>query len=658
MKPYQSFSIFLVISLLVMPSVYAFQIPGTDIDIGADDVKVGLFGAAVGAAVIFLAPVTVSAAAVAGAAVVGGVVASYAYRTLIKEPGEQSAGIITDGKNVTKRELVNDTDVKNTLANLQEDVEAAASEDILALRQQLRSSMVSYDFDSEGSLADIRISIKGPDEIYGFSAFPFSVNIYAPCPEDPSENKVHIRKVSVYIKDVETGQRWWRQSWSGDEILRNNDHTWSFVIKAPDPHYGTARSMISGTANKETLEELLKAEVPKYEIHVEIDGYRENWIWKTIDGDEVIYHEGNYNINAELVSLSAWLHENSGIYEIDGMEGSLPVKFADVRKYSAYKMKANGAASNFVVRAWATPVHIYDSTADYKFCFIANPDYFDPLEPVISDDISIITFRKLHDGSSVITSRVTDSFGELEDINTVATSMQYRSDNNTVSFDTYFVMYGIVETDDEDLPIWLVAKPSITVLSNREVVLADERVEEIANILDKEEITEEDIERIKQTAALMKSGLEGKKQAAIDLKNKCANNNAAKKYAEKSIDYYTKAISALDKLQSTDDPGQIATQLKLSKNYEMIGDYYADAAEKALYGQMEQAEISARNAQKLEEATKQYEPSLWFNAGSAIGDAWQSFKEGFGIGAFPDWVLILVVVVIIIGIAIIVLKIL
>lgn len=654
MKPYQSFSIFSIILLLLMPNAYAFELFGHEVNVDTGDVASLAVGAAVAGAAIVLAPV------VAGVVIGGGIAANYIYRELTGKNSNDGA-VVTDGNVPTTGELVNDTDITSTLVNLQSNAEEEASKDILALRQQLQSSMVSYDIETSGSLADIRVGIKGSDKIYGFSGFPLSVNIYAPCAVDPSENKVHIQEVTAYVKDTVTGQIWWKQTWTGDQILRNNDYTWNFLLKTPDPYYGKAKSIIDNIANKETLEELLKAEVNKFEVHVEINGYREVWAWKTVtheDGTttEVLVHVRDDQISADITSLSAWLHESSGMYEIDGAEGSLPAKFADVRDYTAYKIIANGAVSNLIARAWATPVHIFDSTADYKLCFLANPDYFGLLQPTITDDVAVITFRTQYDGSSAISSQVKDSFGDLGTINTIATSLNYKTVENTVAFDTYVLMYATVKSGDRELPIWLIAKPAITVLSNKEVVFSDEKVTEIASILQKDEITEQDIEQIKQIATTMKAELEKKKQTATDLKAKCANNDVAEKYAEKSIDYYGKAIRALDELQSTNNAEQIATQLKLAKNYEMIADYYADATEKALYGQIEQAEIDVENAQKLEEVTKQYEPSVWFSAGSWLGDSWQSFKEGFGIGTVPDWVLILVVVILIVGGAVIVLK--
>ena len=599
------------------------------------------------------------------AAAVGGAAIAYGYHTMIKKPAKKSEGVASDGKKPTKRELINDTDITSELANLRSEVEGEASKDILALRQQLRSSLSSYDISSSGSLADIRVGVKGSDKIYGFSAFPVSVNVYAPCPSDPEKNKVHIQRVTVYVKDTTTGNTWWKQTWTGDKILRNSDYTWDFILKTPDPYYGKVKSIINNNnVDKKTLEELLNSDVNKFEVCIEVRGYREVWIWKRIereDGtvDRVLHHERDDPVNVDITSLSAWMHITTGKYKIDGTEGSLPLKFADKREYTAYKMISNGAVSNLITRTWATPVHTFDSSADYKFVFLANPDYFDPLEPVISDDVKIVTLRTQHDGSCAVACQLTDNFGDLGSINSMASSMNYKtSGGNAVSFDTYVVLYATVESEYKDFPIWIVAKPSITVLSNKEVIFSDERVSEIASILEKEKITEKDIKRIRETSEVMKSGFEDKKQSANALKAKCGNNNEAKKYAEKSIEYYNKAVRALDNLHSTGDPEQIAILLKQAKNYEMIADYYADASEKALYGQIDQAKISVGNAQKIEKVTKQYEPSIWFGAGSALGDVWQSFKEGFGIGAFPDWALILVAVVIVLGIAVIVLKIL
>lgn len=661
MRSHQLFALFTIFLLLFLPSAYAFQIPGTNIEIGWDDVAVFAGAAAVTAAILITAPVSVPAAAIAAAAIAVGAAATYGYRAVIKEPMEKSKGVTTDGEAPTREELREDEDIKRAFGDFQSEAEEAAAKDLMRIKQQLQSSLVSYDFSHEGSVGDLRVTIKGPDKIYGFSAFPIVVNIYAPCEVDPEENKVHINKVTAYVRDSETGQKWWVQTWTGDQILRNSDHTWYFILKAPDPYYGMAKSAAKGSASRDTLEKLLNAEVGKYEVCVEIKGYREIWAWKEyVDENGTVHkelvHVKDVPINSRLVSLSAWRHEKSGAYVIDGMEGSLPLKFAGERKYTAYRMKANGATSNIIARVWATPVHVLDSTADYKFCIVGNPDYFDPLEVSIVDDIALTVYGIQSGGSDQIVYQYKDKLGDLGSVHIVSTSVHYKANENTLSFDVYYIVHAVVETEDKDLPIWLVAKPAITVISNREVVLADERVKEIADLLEKGDVSQEDIERIKQVASSMISGLERKKQVAIDLKNKCANNDVARSYAEKAIYYYDAALRALKTLQTTDDPNQIATQLKLAKNYEMIGDYYIDAAEKALYGQMEQAEMSARNAQKLEEATKKYEPSMLFKAGSFLGKAWDSFKKGLGIGYVPDWVLILIVIILVVGVAIIVFK--
>jgi len=570
---------------------------------------------------------------------------------------------VTDGKIPTEQEVVNDTDIENTFAMTKATSEEDVAKDLLELRQQLQTTLVAYDKQVTGSLADVRVSLKGPDKIYGPSAFPVLINIYAPCAEDPPDNKVHIQEVKVYAVDS-NGQKWWIATWNGDEILRNSEHTWNFIIKAPDPNYGIAKNMLV-TPDREKLLGLLSSQLDKFELVVEIKGYREVWIWKTIEDEDgniktIKDHVGDIPISATLTSLSAWNHEKTGTYSTGGFSGSLPIKFADKREPVAYKTDANGAVSNMIVRVWATPVHVLSSTADYKIAFIANPSCFNPLNPTLSDDFMSAVLRN-YNGNWVVASRTPpDShFGDLGNLNIFATSLQYKTDDLTTGYETYILIVANVQVNDDagtrELPVWLIAKPAISVLTNMEVTLSDERVQEIAELLQKDELTNEDVERIRDTLTTMISGLVEKKNAALSFAEKTTNEDA-KDLANKATGYYDKSIEQLKGIEGSNDADQIKLALKLSKNYEMIGDYYYSAAQKTSWGLEEQAQLDLENAQKIEEATKEYEPSVWFSAGSWLGDSWQSFKEGFGIGDIPDWVLILVVVILIVGGAIIVLK--
>ncbi|WP_421078043.1 hypothetical protein Mjas_01540 [Methanothermococcus sp. Ax23] len=653
-------SIFLILMYIIAPA-HAFELFGHEVNVDTGDVASLAVGAAVAGAAIVLAPVEVPALVVAGVAIGGGIAANYIYRELTGKNSNDGAAV-TDGKTPTTSDM-KDEDVINKLAEIRGFSNEKAAQDLFILRQDVASSLTTYDFESSGSLADIRLSLKGAGKIYGFSAFPTVINIYAPAAPDPSENKVHIQKITTYVKDIETGQTWWKQTWTGDQILRNSDYTWNFLLKTPDPYYGKAKAMATGTADRKTLEELLNAKVNKFEVCVEVEGYREVWAWVEItktnpDGSTYISKEKRHiddiPINAQYKSLSAWKHINNGKYYIRGTTGSLPAKFAFDRNYTAYAAWANGATSNIIGRVWATPVHLFDSTADYKYVFIGLPDNFKPIPATISDDFKMAAFRIQKDNTSYISSQSPVKFGDLSNINLAASSLYYKTDNNTVSFDSYALVYATVN----DLPLWCIIKPQVSVLSNQEVVLGDTQTNEILEIINDSKITDNEIQTLKNLVDSSITSLTEKKNSAISFSQKCKtyNRQTAASYADKASTYYEKAIEQLSKLKSTNDAAQIATSYKLSKNYEMIGDYYSDAAQKEFYGQSEQALADIENAQKLEELTKQYEPSMFFTAGSWLGDSWQSFKEGFGIGNIPDWVLILVVVIVIVGGAVIVLK--
>ena len=625
---------------------------------------------------------------------------------------DSGGAVVTGGKVPTKNETVYDTDVKSKFGNLQAYSDNASARDLNQLRLQLSSSLTTYDFETEGSLADIRISIKGPEKIYGFSPFPIQVHIHAPSSKEPPQNCVHITKVSAYVLD-ESGRKWYEDVWTGDLVLRpkswwypdalGEDWTFNFTLKAPDPYVGKAKNFVQGTANYKTAEELLNANISKFEVVVEVQGYREVWRWEgssttwndlkkrgyRIDGTYVYNIEGkpvgkfemydsetgegifytpefvkNVNLNTKAKTLSAYNHLQNGRYYIGGSEGSLPAKFGDIREFTAYGMYANGASSLIVGRCWATPVHLFDSTADYKFVVIANPDNMEPIKVNIIDDYKMVVFRLLDDGTWVIADQVPGSFGNMEDYHAPVTStLYYKHDNRTIGYNTYFVVYATVKIHNDcgnvrEYPIWVIFKPKISVLINKEVVLRDKQTEEIVKIIDDGKVTEQEAQSLKNIADSAISQLKQKKYSAEALANKYANNPKAKEYAEKAAEYYQKAIDYLEDMKNSNDASIIVKDWKIAKNYEMVGDYYYDAAQKEYYGQHDQADADVKNAEKLIEDTKQYEPSVWFSAGSWLGDAWQQFKSGLGFGNVPDWVLIIVVVIIIIGVAIIVLKVL
>ncbi|ADC69819.1 conserved hypothetical protein [Methanocaldococcus sp. FS406-22] len=707
MKFERILSVFIIIMYLLAP-VNAFEIFGHEI--GWDDA-----GVASGAAAVALVAATVATGgldlvAIGGAIAIGGL-CDLIYRKVTGKYDTPTA-VNTGAKTPTKDELINDTDVKNKLANLQAYSESEAAKDLFQLRQQLSSSLTTYDFKTEGALADIRITIKGPEKIYGFSPFPLQVHIHAPSSKEPPQNCVHITSVKAYVVD-DSGRKWYEDVWTGDLVLRpkswwypdalGEDWDFNFTLKAPDKYVGKAKNIVQGTADYKTAEELLNANISKFEVVVEVQGYREVWRWESeyttwrdlkergyrIDGTHVYTAQGtpvgefhetdpetgeglfytpefvkNVELNVKASSLSAYNHLQNGKYFIGGTEGSLPARFGDVREFTAYGMYANGATSLIVARCWATPVHLFDSTADYKFVVIANRDNMKPINVSIIDDYKMVVFREFADGTWVIADQIPGSFGNMGDyISTVASTLTYKHDNNTVGYSTYFVVYAVLKPHNDcgnvnEIPIWIIVKPKISVLDNTEVVLGDKQTEEIASIIDDGKITESEAQSLKNIAESAISALKQKKYSAEHLVERYSSNPKAQEYAKKAVECYDKAIGYLEDMMASNDASTVARDYKVSKNYEMAGDYYYDAAQKEFYGQHDQAEADVNNAEKIIDDTKQYEPSMFFSLGSTLGEWWSQFKSGLGIDWIPDWAIILIVVILVVGGAIIVLKIL
>jgi len=666
-------------------------------DVGWDDVGTAVVGAAVAGAVIIAAPIEVPALAVAGVAIGGAMVADYAYRKITGKDSTSSS-VVTGGNTPTNSEL-NGSDVKNKLANVQSYSDAEAAKDLYQLRQQMSSSLTDYDIQTEGALTDIRVGIKGPQKIYGFSPFPLQVHIHAPSSTEPPQNCVHITSVKAYVVD-DSGRTWYEDDWTGNLVLRSKswwypdalgeDWDFNFTLKAPDPYYGKAKNFVQGTADYKTAEELLNANISKFKVVVDVQGYREVWRWDSesttwkklqnagyiIDGTHVynsqkkpigVFHESepgsddgviytpefvkNVKLSTKASSLSAYNHLQNGRYFIGGTEGSLPARFGDEREFTAYGMYANGASSLIVARCWATPVHLFDSTADYKFAVIPNPSNMCPLNVSIIDDYKMVIFRGFDDGTWVIADQVPGSFGTMGDfINTVSSSLFYKHNNKTIGYNTYFVIYAVLKPHNDngnvrELPIWMIVKPSITVLDNTEVVLGDKQTKEIESIINDGKITESEAKSLKNIADSAISSLKQKKYSAEQLENRYSSNQKAQEYAKKAVDCYDKAISYLEDMASN-DASTIARDYKIAENYEMAGDYYYDAAQKEFYGQHDQAEADINNAEKIIDDTKQYEPSIWYSGGSQIHDIIMQIASGLGIKEWQVYAVIIIVIVV------------
>jgi len=128
-----------------------------------------------------------------------------------------------------------------------------------------------------------------------------------------------------------------------------------------------------------------------------------------------------------------------------------------------------------------------------------------------------------------------------------------------------------------------------------------------------------DREKINATTKAMINSLQEKIDEAEQLlaKGKGMNNENAIEYAQGAIDEYKAAINDLQKAAQQDDYQMFLNYLNAAKKHEMAGDYYVNAARKALNGDLEQAKIDAQKAKEYSNLAKEYEPG--FNLAGLLG---------------------------------------
>lgn len=522
-----------------------------------------------------------------------------------------------------------------------------------------------------------------------------------------------------------------KSDWYPDAL--GTSYVFNFTLDAPDPYLSIAKKAATSGAGITTkeLDELVHAKTKKFETIVEVKGYRELWRWESVAGcrsDSYIYegtdidpedkpigrlwgdkliaslsasdppkrpddivaewhpdpeddHYGSIysparqnpstvdlSVNGKTLSIYNAVHD--GTYYLNGQRGSYPADFGTIRELLSYACYCNGATSILVGRIWATPVHVFDSTADYKVAIITCPENMLPLNISVYDDYRFLVMRSFTNGVSAIAWQVPGSFNGVIDPNFAHTQLggqskvtvKYTHDTNTVAYDVYYVMFGTIKLHNtngivKERPYWFIIKPDIGVLDNNVVSLSDEVTNKVIKIVDDSRITQDEANTLKQLADTATVSLEKKKSMANDFANRYKDSNEnASYYAEQAVKCYDKAIEHLKSIEGTADANDVKRHYKLAEDYERAGDYFYDAAQKAAFGKYDQAKASVDIANKFLDDAKQYEPSMFFTTGSWLGDAWQQFKAGFGISNIPDWVLILVVVILVVGGAVIVLK--
>jgi len=260
------------------------------------------------------------------------------------------------------------------------------------------------------------------------------------------------------------------------------------------------------------------------------------------------------------------------------------------------------------------PVHVLGSTADYKFIIAPNPGYFDPLTPTFEDDFRFVVVRKYIDGEWTIADSIFGALGTLTDESqAVPKSLvaYYTKDPTALTYEVYaLALFTIHRDDGAPMKVWLIVKPKVSVLPDMRIVLADNQTAQITQFTADGKLTEDDISQIRQMATAWIEGLNEKITTAQQLKEKAdaEKNDKASLYAKKSIEAYQDAISVLQKTMQTDDVQMLLNFVNAAKKLEQAGDFYLSAAEKALYGEYEQAELDAQMGDELTELANRYLP--------------------------------------------------
>jgi len=659
----------LLTSLYAEP-VAAFSFPSPNWDWGSkflEHWKEGLATAAVGAAIGASVGGPIGAVVGFFAGYIAGSVGIGSIVDAVSEPDQTAETQITSDRQANGSTITDDSDETNKLLD---ESNQEAYERIAELTAKLRSDLVQYDTKEDGATGDLWIEIYGPQSIYGFSAFPVQAKLYTKESNIPF-NVIHLRSVEIYLQKENSTVPLWKRIWdygNGSEGMNGESAVYTTILKVPDDYvYEVQQAISTGQVTRDLIEELFEANTSTWEIFVKVDAYREVWQnepsytnqqdcednggkW---DSDENVCYVfvKNVDIDYTAYTTSAWRHVSMAhdIAQLaDGFYASLPVKFLNTEaatKWAIYQEKYAGALSNFIILTFATPLHVIGSTADYKFYIVPNPGYFDPLSPTFEDDFRFVAVREYKDLSWTVADSI---FGGLGTMSADSPTMKlltahYTEDPNTLTYKVYgLASFTIKRDDNTTIPLWLVVSPKISVIPNTRTVLADEQMEQLVQFTDDDQITEEEMEQIKGIAASLINGLQEKITAAEDLKAKAdaENNEKASLYAEKAIEAYEDAIEALNKITQTDAVQEYLNWLNVAKKLEQAGDFYMSAAEKALYGEYEQAELDAQKGDELVDLADEYKPHI-----DILGTAKDLLnKEVFGVKL---WVILLIIVVLV-----------
>ncbi|WP_297551418.1 hypothetical protein [Thermococcus sp.] len=550
--------------------------------------------------------------------------------------GSSDQTTMTTQKNATESNAQNDDDNPDA-SKVTDDANQAGAKAVAELTAKLRSDFIQYG--SSGYGGDLSVEIWGPSSIYGFSAFPTQIRLTAS--ESPIPfNVVHLLTISVYVID-KNGNKYWTRTWSynmNDAILApGQSAVYTTILKGPDPLlYQIKNAVDTGQISRDLYDKIWNTSTSEFEIHVHVTAKREAWKGypdATTESDcqavngkwyngECYVFDKYIDILLDAESTSAWKHV-TGSADVatitDGMYGTLPIKFLQTdaaSKWVIYQSRYAGALSDFVVVTAASPVHVLNATANYKFIIAPNPGYLKPANPTITDDFRFVILRVLNGGEIELADQVTGMLGVLLTTKELPLTAHYTDAPGVLTYHALGLAYvRIVREDGTIIPVWLAAEPQISVEQNIMVAVADTEVQKlIASFKNNDRTT------VEGTIQSLIQGLQQKIQDADDLLQKArgVGNKQAEEWAQAAIDEYNTAIDDLKKAGQADDYQQFLNMLNAAKKHEQAGDYYRNAARKALNGDYEQAKIDAQKGQEYSDLASEYEPHFNVSAAKAF----------------------------------------
>ncbi len=601
-------------------------------------------GAAIGAVVGSVVPgVGTVVGAEVGAAIGAAIGGFLGYKSASgSENGNGDVLNYQQAQNATIVDVENDSDIVKQ-SHILDDTQQAAYKQIAELNAMLRSDLVKYDYTETGATGDLWARIYAPSKIYGYSAFPVQIKLFTSKSNIPF-SVVRLKSVTVYLKTNDSSVQLWKRVWdygNGSEGLNGQSVVYSTILKVPDPYAEQIKQMLdTGQINKQLIEQIFNNATTKpWEIFVDINAYREIWqndptytTEATCDAQPNHKWDENTSTCYEFVrdasidyhvqTTSAWRHitmANDLAILNQGMYASLPVKFASTdlkSKWTLYQESFTGAVSDFIILTYASPVHVLDSTADYRFYIAPNYGYFDPINATMADDFRFLTARVLYGGKWELADTIYGKLGNITPSTTAVMKLldaKYTGANGTL---TYYVLgiayFTITRPDGQVIPVWELVWPKVSVEQNTREVLDDAQLKQLVTIVDQKEITKDDLKKLKAQVQAWDNGLEQKIQSAQAFEEaaKKSGNTQAAAYAEKAIMSYKSAIDALNHAASADKKQTILNWLNAAKKFEQAGDFFMNAAKKQQYGAPEQAKLDAKMGEQLTQTAQEYTPHL------------------------------------------------